>query len=167
MTVAYLQDREAYDLAGFRASVPGITLLDDPVTLKRRSRDYYWFSPIAKAALDGKVADLVAVPQSIDDVMQIAAAAARHRIPVTVRGLGTGTYGQAVPLFGGIVLDFSQMTAIERVGSDGFKAQSGAKVDAVEQAARDQGLELRMHPRPKRWQPSVAISAAGPVASGR
>lgn len=150
MTLAYLQDREAYDLARFRAALPGIKLLDDPVTLKRRSRDYYWFSPIAKAALDGKVADLVAVPQSIQDVMQIASAAALHRIPVTVRGLGTGTYGQAVPLYGGIVLDLSEMTAIERIGPDGFKAQSGTKVDAVEQAARAQGLELRMHPSTKK-----------------
>jgi FAD/FMN-containing dehydrogenase len=150
MTLAYLQDPEAYDLAGFRAAVSGIKLLDDPVTLKRRSRDYYWFSPIAKAALDGKVADLVAVPHSIEDVMQIASAAARHRIPVTVRGLGTGTYGQAVPLYGGIVLDLSEMTAIERIGPDGFKAQSGAKVDAVEQAAHAQGLELRMHPSTKK-----------------
>jgi FAD/FMN-containing dehydrogenase len=150
VTVTYLQDRQAYDLAGFRAGVPGIKLLDDPVTLKRRSRDYYWFSPIAKAALDGKVADLVAVPHSVDDVMQIASAAARHRIPLTVRGLGTGTYGQAVPLYGGIVLDLSEMTAIERVGPDGFKAQSGAKVEAVEQVARAKGLELRMHPSTKK-----------------
>jgi FAD/FMN-containing dehydrogenase len=150
VTLAYLQDREAYDLAGFRAAVSGIKLLDDPVTLKRRSRDYYWFSPIAKAALDGKVADLVAVPQSIEDVMQIASAAARHRIPVTVRGLGTGTYGQAVPLYGGLVLDFSEMTEIMQVGLDGFTAQAGAKVDAVEQAARAQGLELRMHPSTKK-----------------
>ncbi len=148
--MAYLQDREAYDLAGFRQAVPGVKLLDDPVTLKRRSRDYYWFSPIAKAALDGKQADLIAVPHSVDEVTAIASAAARLRIPVTVRGLGTGTYGQAVPLYGGVVLDFSEMTAIERIGPDGFKAQSGAKVHDVEQAARGQGLELRMHPSTKK-----------------
>lgn len=148
--VAYLQDRTAYDLPGFRTSVGGIKLLDDPVTLKRRSRDYYWFSPIAKAALDGKQADLIAVPHNVEEVMAIASAAARLRIPVTVRGLGTGTYGQAVPLYGGVVLDFSEMTEIVRVGPDGFTAQSGAKVHDVEQTARVQGLELRMHPSTKK-----------------
>jgi FAD/FMN-containing dehydrogenase len=150
MSLAYYLDPATYDLVAFRAAVPGIKLLDDPVTLKRRSRDYYWFSPIAKAALDGKQADLVAVPHSVDDVMAIASAAARLRIPVTVRGLGTGTYGQAVPLYGGVVLDFSEMTEIMHIGPDGFTAQSGAKVDAVEQAARAQGLELRMHPSTKK-----------------
>lgn len=150
MSLAYDLDRQSYDLSAFRKAVSGIKLLDDAVTLKRRSRDYYWFSPIAKAALDGKQADLVAVPHSIDEVMAIASAAARLRIPVTVRGLGTGTYGQAVPLYGGVVLDFSEMTAIMQVGPDGFTAESGAKVHDVELAARAQGLELRMHPSTKK-----------------
>ena len=150
MRVAYDFDRELYDLDGFRKLVSGVTLLDDPVTLKRRSRDYFWFSPIAKEALDGKTADLVAVPKSVDEVKAIASAAARLRIPVTVRGLGTGTYGQAVPLHGGVVLDTSELTDILSVGADGFTAQAGAKVSAVEDAARAQGLELRMHPSTKK-----------------
>lgn len=150
MSLAYDLDRQSYDLSAFRKAVSGIKLLDDAVTLKRRSRDYYWFSPIAKAALDGKQADLVAVPHSIDEVMAIASAAAQLRIPVTVRGLGTGTYGQAVPLYGGVVLDFSEMTAIMQVGPDGFTAESGAKVHDVELAARAQEMELRMHPSTKK-----------------
>lgn len=150
MTLAYELNRDSYDLAAFRAAVPGVELRDDPVTLKRKSRDYYWFSPIAKAALDGMAADLIAMPKSVDQVMAIASAAARLRIPITVRGSGTGTYGQAVPLYGGVVLDLSALTAISRVGSDGFTAQSGAKIDDVEKAARAQGLELRMHPTTKR-----------------
>lgn len=150
MSVAYDFDRERYDLDGFRKLVPGVTVLDDPVTLKRRSRDYFWFSPIAKEALDGKTADLIAVPRSVDEVKAIASAAARLRIPATVRGLGTGTYGQAVPLHGGIVLDTSDLTDILSVGADGFTAQAGAKVSAVEDAARAQGMELRMHPSTKK-----------------
>ena len=35
------------------------------------------------------------------------AIAMRHDMPVTVRGAGTGNYGQAVPLQGGVVLDLS------------------------------------------------------------
>ncbi|MEM6381856.1 MAG: FAD-binding oxidoreductase [Pseudomonadota bacterium] len=150
MTLAYAFDRERYDLEGFRGAVNGVKLFDDPVTLKRRSRDYYWFSPIAKAALDGLQADLVAVPATVEEVIAIASAAARLRIPVTVRGFGTGTYGQAVPLHGGIVLDLSEMTDILELGPTGFRAMSGAKVDAVERAAHEQGLELRMHPSTKK-----------------
>ncbi|MGD1888931.1 MAG: FAD-binding oxidoreductase [Cohaesibacteraceae bacterium] len=150
MSAALDFDRDQYDLDGFRKLVSGVRILDDPVTLKRRSRDYFWFSPIAKEALDGKLADLVAVPQSVDEVKAIASAAARLRIPVTMRGLGTGTYGQAVPLHGGVVLDTTELTGILHVGPDGFTAQAGAKVAAVEDAARAQGLELRMHPSTKK-----------------
>ena len=150
MNLAQRFVRESYDLAAFRSAVSRVKLLDDAVTLKRRSRDYYWFSPIAKAALDGKEADLIAVPCSVDEVMSVASAAARLRIPITVRGSGTGTYGQAVPLHGGIVLDLSEMTEIMKVGADGFTAQAGAPIHAIEEAAREQGLELRMHPSTKR-----------------
>ena len=135
-----------YDLAAFRSAVAGVPLLDDPVTLKRRSRDYYWFSPIAKAALDGLRADIVAVPRAVEEVMAVASAAARLRIPVTVRGSGTGTYGQAVPLHGGIVLDLSSLTGILRLGPDGFAARAGTLIEDVEAGARAHGLELRMHP---------------------
>lgn len=139
-----------YDLDGFRAAARGVRLCDDPVTLRRRSRDYYWFSPITRPVLDGKCADLVALPESVDEVMAVAAAAARLRIPVTVRGAGTGTYGQAVPLEGGIVLDLSEMQAILSLDDEGFQAEAGARVGAVEQAARDRGRELRMHPSTKK-----------------
>ncbi len=143
-------DRSRYDLDGLRASLAGLEVLDDTVTLKRRSRDYFWFSPIAAEALDGKTADLVVVPRSVGEVVRVAAEAARRRVPITVRGSGTGTYGQAVPLFGGIVLDMSALTAITGLGRDGFTAQAGALIGDLETRARSQGLELRMHPSTKR-----------------
>jgi FAD/FMN-containing dehydrogenase len=45
-------------------------------------------------------------------VQRVAGACARHRVPLTVRGGGTGNYGQCVPLHGGISLD---MTGLNRV----------------------------------------------------
>lgn len=138
-----------YDLAGLRARVGGVELRDDAFTLKRRSRDYYWFSPIARAALDGRRADLVALPRGVDEVMAVAAACAALRIPLTVRGAGTGTYGQAVPLQGGVVLDLSEMQQILRVDDDRVRAQSGARIAAVDRAANAIGRELHMHPSTK------------------
>lgn len=138
-----------YDLDALRARLSGIELRDDAFTLKRRSRDHYWFSPIARAALDGKRADLIVLPRNVDEVMAVAAACAALRIPLTVRGAGTGTYGQAVPLHGGVVLDTSGMQRILGVTPERVRAEAGARIAAVDAAANAIGRELHMHPSTK------------------
>src|SRR2546429_2898310 len=85
----------------FRQDLSDIPLLEDAGSLRMRSRDFFWFSPVLKETLEDKRADLVAVPRDKSDVMRLAAACAKHRVPLTVRGGGTGNYGQAVPLAGG------------------------------------------------------------------
>jgi FAD/FMN-containing dehydrogenase len=147
---AFPPPRRPYDLARFRAMIGDTPALDDPVTLKRRSRDYYWFSPIVKRALDGMTCDLVVEPRTEAEVIAVAAAAAKLRIPITMRGAGTGTYGQAVPLAGGIVLDTSRLTGILWMRDDAFRAMAGTKMHDVDVAARRRGREMHMHPSTKR-----------------
>jgi FAD/FMN-containing dehydrogenase len=55
--------------------------------------------------LQGKRPDLVVRPRDAGEVLRLAAVCARRRVPLTVRGGGTGNYGQCVPLHGGIVMD--------------------------------------------------------------
>ena len=92
-----------------RRDLADIPVLEDPGSLRMKSRDFFWFSPILKQSLDDKRADVVVVPRDKSDVPRVAAACARHRVPLTVRGGGTGNYGQAVPLSGGIVLDMAKL----------------------------------------------------------
>ncbi len=87
----------------------------EPSLVRRKSRDYFWYSQALAEDLKDKRADIVVTPRNEADVIRLAAAAARHRVPVTPRGGGTGNYGQAVPLEGGVLLDMSEMTDIERV----------------------------------------------------
>ena len=87
-----------------------IPVVTDPKVVRRRSRDFFWYSPILNEQLDGKSADLIVTPRSEQDVVRTAAACARHRIPVTVRAGGTGNYGQAVPLKGGVLLDMTALS---------------------------------------------------------
>ena len=47
--------------------------------------------------------------QQVSDIMKLASA---NKIPVTVRGSGTGLVGGCVPLYGGIVLCTSKMNKI-------------------------------------------------------
>lgn len=113
---------------------------------KQLSRDFYWYSPILTGQLAGCVADLVVKVSTEEDVRQVCAVAAKWRIPLTVRGGGTGNYGQCVPLAGGLVLDVTQMCRVLEIGDGRVRVQAGARMHDIELAARETGQALRMWP---------------------
>ncbi len=118
-----------------------------PAVLDRLSHDFYWYSPILRPQLAGKIADAAVQPLNVDEVLAIMRFAGRHEIPVTIRGAGTGNYGQCVPLRGGIVLDLSLMDKLEAITPDGVAVcQPGLRLGALETEARARGWELRMYP---------------------
>jgi FAD/FMN-containing dehydrogenase len=115
--------------------------------VQRLSRDFYWYSPILKKLLDDKTAELVVQPVSTEEVVRVLACCHARSIPVTARGAGTGNYGQAIPLAGGVVLDLVRMDTIEAITPDGVAvAGPGARLGAIEAAARSAGWELRCYP---------------------
>jgi glycolate oxidase len=59
--------------------------------------------------------DVVVRPQSTQHVSTILQFAHEHEIPAYPRGAGSGLTGGAVPLRGGIVLDFTQMNRIVEI----------------------------------------------------
>src|SRR5277367_2691812 len=99
----------AYDIAGLRRRIGAIRSEDNPVLVKQKSRDFYWYSPILKRELEAVAADIVVSPVSEAEVGAVLKAAHGLRIPVTPRGAGTGNYGQAMPLTGGVLLNLSEM----------------------------------------------------------
>jgi FAD/FMN-containing dehydrogenase len=133
----------------------------EPSLVRRRSRDYFWYSQVLAEDLKGKQADVVVTPRDEADVIRVAAACARHRVPLTPRGAGTGNYGQAVPLHGGVLLDMSEMTSTEWVRPGAIRVQPGARLHLIDEALRPVGRELRMHPSTKR-----TATIGGYVAGG-
>jgi FAD/FMN-containing dehydrogenase len=122
-------------------------VLTQPQVVERLSRDFYWYSPILKAQLDGKHADVIVQPISASEIQAVLRHCYLQEIPVTVRGSGTGNYGQAVPLHGGVVLDLQRMDAIEEIDGQGIACcQPGVKLGALENYSRDRGWELRCYP---------------------
>lgn len=106
-----------YNIAALRAALGPIKCEDNPVLMRQKSRDFYWYSPVLKRQLDHVCADLVVSPQNEGEVVAALKAAHRLGIPVTPRGAGTGNYGQAMPLSGGVVLnlaDMNRVTSIKR-----------------------------------------------------
>jgi len=138
-------------LAGVRAELQGLALSDQPAQLEVKSRDYYWYSPLLKEMLDPCRGDLIVRVCSQDDVMRVAAACARHRVPVTVRGGGTGNYGQCVPLHGGVIVDTTGMNRVLELRAGAVRVQAGMLIMDLERAVRASdvvpgGQELLMFP---------------------
>jgi FAD/FMN-containing dehydrogenase len=122
-------------------------VVTDAAQVERLSKDYYWYSPVLTRQLDDKKADAIVLPESADEVETILRFAYRNEIPVTVRGSGTGNYGQCIPLYGGIVLDFSLMSRILEITPEGVcRAEPGTRLVTIEEAARKVGWELRCYP---------------------
>ncbi len=136
----------ATDWDAVRRDLHGLNVLAAPGQRKQLSKDFYWYSPILTEQLAGCVADLVVKVGTEDDVRQVCAVAAKWQIPLTVRGGGTGNYGQCVPLRGGLVLDVTQMCRVLEIGAGRVRVQAGARMHDIELAVRETGQALRMWP---------------------
>lgn len=139
-----------YDIAGLLADIGDIPAVTDLRTVRLKSRDYFWYSPILNKQLHGKSADVMISPRSEAEVMKVASACAKRRIPITVRAGATGNYGQAVPLEGGVLLDVNSLDKIIWWRPGVARMQCGARMDQVDAMTRPGGWELRMHPSTKR-----------------
>jgi FAD/FMN-containing dehydrogenase len=151
----------ARDFTAFLDEVSAVPTITDGTTARRRSRDFFWYSPILNKALHGKTAAAVVMPRNEQEVMRVAAACVRHRIALTPRGAGTGNYGQAVPLDGGIILDMTSMNAVLRQEPGIVHVEPGAKMVDIDAASRPNGFELRMHPSTKRTATIGGFVAGG------
>jgi len=122
-------------------------VLTHPQTVEQLSRDFYWYSPVLRKQLDGKVGDLVVQPLNAAEIVNILRYCHAHDLAVTARGAGTGNYGQAVPLHGGVVLDLARMDRIEEIQPDGVAVcEPGVRLGVLENEARKFGWELRCYP---------------------
>jgi FAD/FMN-containing dehydrogenase len=122
-------------------------VIAEPQVVEQLSKDFYWYSPVLRKQLDGKVGDVVVQPLDAAEIQNILRVCFSKNIPVTVRGAGTGNYGQAVPLQGGVVLDLARMDRIESIEPRGVAiCQPGARLGALEAEARKVGWELRCYP---------------------
>lgn len=68
------------------------------------------------------IPDIVVRPQSAQHVSDILRFAYEQEIPVYPRGAGSGLTGGAVPVKGGIVLDFTQMNRIAEISPEDLTA---------------------------------------------
>ncbi len=128
------------------SELTGIETIRDASQIAKLSLDYYHFSPILESLLKDKRGDIVVRPTSEAEVLQIAQICVKHKIPLTVRGAGTGNYGQCIPLEGGVILDTSRMNQTLWIKPGLACVEPGVKMAAFDKQAREIGWELRMAP---------------------
>ena len=137
---------QSIDWDAFSSELSGIEIISDRAQVVKLSQDYYHFSPVLQPLLSDKTGDLVVRPASEAEVLRIAAACVKSKIPLTVRGAGTGNYGQCIPLKGGVILDTSKMNSIRWIKPGLACVEPGVKMSVFDKQARETGWELRMVP---------------------
>ena len=124
----------------------GLRLVVNSEERRRLSRDAYDYSPVLTVRLAAAEAELVVHPTTVKQVEAVAAACARHQVPITMRGAGTGNYGQAVPLLGGVLLTMTGLRAVRSATGEHFTAEAGCRLAAIDEALAPHGTEQRLLP---------------------
>src|SRR6478736_6235204 len=124
--------KDMRDLSLFLSLLGDVPVVADAALVRRRSRDMTAsFSPVLKRDALEHAAEVLVHPRDKADVLRVAAAAARARMPLVMRGAGTCNFGQGIPLAGGALVD---MTALDQVlwsRPGRVRAQAGARMQAI------------------------------------
>jgi FAD/FMN-containing dehydrogenase len=116
--------------------------------LETFSKDQFAFSPVLLELLRDKRAEVMVAPESSAELCAVISLASKDGVPLTIRGAGSGNYGQAVPLHGGIVASLHRMNRILEIDpvARTARVEAGVRMGQLERAAREVGCELRMYP---------------------
>ncbi|PRY26359.1 FAD/FMN-containing dehydrogenase [Aliiruegeria haliotis] len=133
------------DIAAAKAALAYLDLDENPISIRAKSRDFFWYSPALKDALDHVVGDFVVTPRNEAEVIEILRVCYAHNVPVTTRGAGTGNYGQAMPLSGGCILHMKAMDNVKEIHPGRVIAEPGCILKDLDAATKaHSGQELRM-----------------------
>ncbi len=135
-----------YDIASLKSRLSHLRIEDNPALVQQKSRDFYWYSPTLKRQLANVTGDAIVSVTSEQEVIDVLAACFELGIPVTPRGTGTGNYGQAMPLSGGVVLDLSTFNRVKEIAPGRLVSEPGAIMEAIDHETRPKGQEIRLHP---------------------
>ncbi len=167
MTLSQLPDLPAPPspqcIAALAAELADLAPIQAAAELERLSKDFYAYSPVLSPLLAECRAQLAVKVRTVEQVRRVASACARLGVPLTLRGAGTGNYGQCVPLQGGLVLD---LTGLKQLRS--FDPDSGEIVAEAGWLLADLDGQLALHGRALRLAPSTyrTASLGGFIAGG-
>ena len=133
MNELFDNEQTALKCAAMAAQLSSIEWITD-ARVERLSQDFYWFSPVLKRQFEHLRAHAVARPKTEEEIRAVVAACAREGVPITVRGSGTGNYGQCMPLHGGVILDMSAYNQLVWHRGGVARAQAGMRMMEMERS---------------------------------
>ncbi|MFT5657340.1 MAG: glycolate oxidase [Gammaproteobacteria bacterium] len=137
----------------FRSFLAADSVIDQPTSLAAYECD--GLSAYRETPL------LVVLPETIEQVQQIASICSEHSVPIVSRGAGTSLSGGALPHVDGIVLSLAKMSQILDINADAqtITVQPGIRNLAVSEATKHLGLYYAPDPSSQ-----IACSIGGNVA---
>ena len=144
-------------------SISGLQLLQTLSDKQRFSKDFFDYSPVLERQLVSCSAELVVRPFCIEAVLAVSCLCKKFGIPLTLRGSGTGNYGQCVPLQKGIVMLMSSLKKIRSFDEEtgDLTVESGCLLRDIDEYLSKKGRQLRLSP--STWR---SASIGGFVAGG-
>ena len=161
-----ISGKTTIDWQAFAEKLSPVEVISETVLVKKRSRDYFWYSPILNDQLKRCFGDLVAVPKSVEEMKHCLKMAYRAEVPIVLRGGGTGNYGQAVPVDGGLIIETTSMKQILEIGDGFVRVEAGALMVDINQALKETGQEMAMFPSTQNIATIGGFVAGGSVGIG-
>jgi glycolate oxidase len=113
--------------------------------------------------------EAVALPAHSAEISALMRICSRERIPVTVRGGGSGLAGGALPVAGGLVISMKRFDQILHIDERNFQVtvEPGVITEHLQNTLKDKGLFYPPDPSSRGWSfigGNVSTNAGGPRA---
>lgn len=132
-----------FSIETFTSELGDVEIISNEKQRKRLSKDFSWFSPVLKDFFEGYEADVVVKPVTEEQIAQVVKSCVARDVPLTLRGSGTGNYGQSTPLFGGVVMDMSAYKQPLWLKGGVARMQAGMRIADVNKWSVPEGWEMR------------------------
>ncbi len=123
------------------------------VTFDRMERKLYGHDiaampAIMKPVIGSTVPQAVVQPETEEELVALVKWAHKNRIPLTPRGKASSGYGGALPVKGGVVVDFFRMNKIISIDKAAQTAtmQAGIVWEKIDRALKKEGLTVNLYP---------------------
>jgi len=118
------------------------------VERKLYSHDIAAMPPLIKPLIGNTLPEAVVQPQSEKELIDIVKWAVTNEIPLTPLGKATSGYGGAIPVKGGVVVDFYRMKNIKTINpaENTATVEAGVVWEKLDQVLEKHNLTLKLYP---------------------